>query len=86
MDLDRGTKIYAAVLGGILLLVGMAWLLTLDFRVGDIERMLHRDPKIAAYPYPFRALGIEGKTALISTPRTSSMPGAQTGPQPGGYR
>ena len=74
MSLDRGTKIYAAVLGGILLVGVASWLFTLDFRLGEIDDMLQQDPEIAAYPYPFKALEIRGTTAILSTPRSTSMP------------
>ncbi|MCU7916830.1 MAG: hypothetical protein KZQ95_00545 [Candidatus Thiodiazotropha sp. (ex Epidulcina cf. delphinae)] len=74
MNLDRGTKIYTAVLGGILLLGLLAWLLTLDSRVGEINAMLQQDQEISAYPYTFRALEIKGATAVISTPRSNNMP------------
>lgn len=74
MSLDRGTKIYAAILAGICLSLFIAWLLTLDFRIGEIDTLLQEDSQIAAYPYPFRALEINGKTAVISSPRSSTMP------------
>jgi hypothetical protein len=74
MSLDRGTKIYAAILAGICLSIFIAWLLTLDFRIGEIDTMLQQDPAIAAYPYPFRAFEIKGKTAVISSPRSNAMP------------
>ncbi|MCU7848050.1 MAG: hypothetical protein KZQ89_08565 [Candidatus Thiodiazotropha sp. (ex Lucinoma kastoroae)] len=74
MSLDGGTKIYAAVLGGILLLVLLGWLLTLDFRLGEIDALIQQDQQTAAYPYPFRALDIIGTTAIISSPRSNTMP------------
>ena len=74
MGLDRGTKIYAAILGAILLAWMIAWLLTLDGRLGEIDDMLGDDPELAAYPYQFRALEIENKTAVISTPRSTRLP------------
>ncbi|MEJ2424430.1 MAG: hypothetical protein P8101_08190 [Candidatus Thiodiazotropha sp.] len=70
MSLDRGTKIYAGVLGGILLLGLIAWLMSLDFRLGEIDEMLREDPQIAAYPYPFHVLQIAGTTAYVSTDQT----------------
>ena len=70
MPLDKGTKIYAAVLGGVVLLGLVAWLLTLDPRLGEIDRMLQADPEIAAYPYHFHVLEIQKTTAVVSTPRT----------------
>ncbi|MCG8486651.1 MAG: hypothetical protein AB2551_05210 [Candidatus Thiodiazotropha sp.] len=74
MSLDRGTKIYAGVLGSLVGLGLLAWLLTLDLRLGEIDEMLKQDQQIAAYPYTFRALEIKGTTAIISTPRTSAVP------------
>ncbi|MCU7811969.1 MAG: hypothetical protein KZQ77_12150 [Candidatus Thiodiazotropha sp. (ex Notomyrtea botanica)] len=74
MSLDRGTKIYAAVLGSILLLVLLIWLFSLDFRLGEIDGMLAQEPDIAAYPYTFQALAIQGRTVVMSTPRSTSMP------------
>jgi hypothetical protein len=77
MSLDRGTKIYAGILGGILLFGIVTWLLSLDLRLGEIDNMLQQDPVIATYPYKFHALEIQGTTAVISTPRSTSMPAVQ---------
>lgn len=74
MSLDRGTKIYAGVLGAILSIAVIMWLFSLDFRLGEIDDLLQQDPEIASYPYKFRALEIRGKTAVISSPRSTSMP------------
>ncbi len=74
MPLDRGTKIYAAILGGIGLIGLAAWLFTLDPRLGEIDRALQSDPEIAAYPYHFRVLEIQRTTAVVSTPRTPDVP------------
>jgi hypothetical protein len=74
MNLDRGTKIYASVLGSIVALGLLAWASTLDFRLGDIDEMLQKDKEISAYPYTFKALEIKGTTAIISTPRTRAVP------------
>lgn len=74
MSLDRGTKIYAGVLGAILLAGFLAWLLSLDSRLGEIEEMFKNDPELAAYPYQFQAQAIEGRTAVMSTPRSTSLP------------
>lgn len=77
MSLDRGTKIYAGILGAILLIGLTSWLLSLDSRLGEIDDMLQQDPEISAYPYKFRALEIHGKTAVVSSPRSTSMPAVQ---------
>ena len=74
MSLDRGTKIYAGVLVAILSIVVIIWLSGLDFRLGEIDDILQQDPEISSYPYKFRALEIQGKTAVISSPRSTSMP------------
>ncbi len=74
MSLDRGTKIYAGIIGSMLLIGVMFWLFTLDFRVGEIDELLQQDPDIAAYPYKFKALRINGKTAVMSSPRSNRMP------------
>ncbi|MCG7981611.1 MAG: hypothetical protein JAY90_02550 [Candidatus Thiodiazotropha lotti] len=74
MSLDRGTRIYAGILGSLVGVSLLAWLLTLDFRLGEIDEMLKQDKQIAAYPYTFKALEIKGTTAILSTPRTSAVP------------
>ncbi len=77
MSLDRGTKIYAGVLGSLFLIGFVTWLATLDLRLGEIDDMLQQDPEIADYPYKFRALEIQGTTAVISTPRSTKLPAVQ---------
>ncbi len=74
MSLDRGTKIYAGFLGGFTLLGFAIWLATLDLRLGEIDDLLQRDHEIASYPYRFHALEIHGTTAIISSPRSTSVP------------
>jgi hypothetical protein len=77
MSLDRGTKIYAGVLGSLFLIGFITWLATLDLRLGEIDDMLQQVPEIADYPYKFRALEIQGTTAVMSTPRSTSLPAVQ---------
>ncbi|MES9990730.1 MAG: hypothetical protein ABW098_02180 [Candidatus Thiodiazotropha sp.] len=74
MSLDRGTKIYAAVLAVIGLSLLLAWMLNLDFRIDEIDELISQDAQIAAYPYPFRAIEINGTTAVLSSPRSNAMP------------
>jgi hypothetical protein len=74
MSLDRGTKIYAGVLTAVILSGVIVWLFTLDFRLAEIDEMLQQDQEIAAYPYKFHALEIQGTTAVISTPRSTALP------------
>ncbi len=77
MSLDRGAKIYIGVLAGILLSGIVARMLTLDFRLGEINEMLLQDPEIAAYPYQFKALEIQDRTAVLSSPRSTTVPAIQ---------
>jgi hypothetical protein len=77
MSLDRGTKIYAYTLGSLVLAGVLIWLLNLDLRLGEIDDMLQQEKDISAYPYKFRALEIKGTTAILSTPRSTSMPAVQ---------
>jgi len=74
MSLDRGTKIYAGVLGGIILLGVALWVSSLDLRLGEIDDLLMQDPEVAGFPYRFHALEIQGTTAVISSPRSTSVP------------
>jgi hypothetical protein len=74
MSLDRGTKIYAGILGSFVVIGIIAWLMTLDFRLDEIDAMLQENKEISSYPYPFRTLQIIGTTAIMSTPRSNAVP------------
>ncbi|MES9830854.1 MAG: hypothetical protein ABW139_01295 [Candidatus Thiodiazotropha sp. DIVDIV] len=74
MSLDRGTKIYAGILGSLVAIGLLAWLSSLDFRLSEIDSMLDNDMEISSYPYHFKALEIRGSTAIMSTPRTNAVP------------
>lgn len=71
--LDRGTKIYAAVLGA-LVLVAVFAVLYESPKVSALNRMLAEDPELSGYAYPFRVLRIEGATAVMGTPRSAAVP------------
>jgi hypothetical protein len=71
--LDRGTKIYAAVLSALVL----ALVFAAEYqpsKVRELNRQLAADAQLASYPYPFRVLRIEGKTAVMASPRSADMP------------
>lgn len=55
-----------------LLILGLAftWLMVNSPRVGELNDMLAANTELAAYPYPFRVLTIEGETAVMSSPRS----------------
>jgi hypothetical protein len=71
--LDRGTKIYIGVLVGILLVILVAWLFSLDPRVWEINDELEQQPEIASYPFPFRVLEIENGVAVVASPRSPEV-------------
>lgn len=56
--LDRGTKIYAAVLVSVVLIFTAAVLYEPP-KLRDMNRMLAEDALLSAYPYPFRVLRID---------------------------
>jgi hypothetical protein len=72
--LDRGTKIYIGVLAAIALAVLVAWLLSIDPRVWEINDRLVQDPEISAYPsFPFRVLEISNGVAVVASPRSPQV-------------
>lgn len=71
--LDRGTKIYAAVLGVLALAVVFAVLYEPP-KVRELNRVLGEDPELSAYAYPFRVLRVEGATAVMGSPRSAAVP------------
>lgn len=72
--LDRGTKIYIGILAAIGLAVLVAWLLSLDTRVREINDRLAQEPEIADYPFRFRVLGIDNNVAVVASPRSVDVP------------
>lgn len=73
VPMDRFTRNYAIILGGILLLT-LAWLLYEDPQVSDLNEQLARDSEVAGYPYRFRVLELNNGVATLSTPRTAEFP------------
>jgi hypothetical protein len=71
--LDRGTKIYAGVLA-IVVLAGLFAVLYQPTKVRELNRLLATDAQLAAYPYAFRVLCIEGDTAVMGSPRSAEVP------------
>lgn len=71
--LDRGTRIYAAVLAAVVLAFTAAVLYEPP-RLRDLNRALAADAQVAAYPYPFRVRRIEGGTAVMGSPRSAELP------------
>ncbi|HFD79179.1 MAG TPA: hypothetical protein ENK05_02140 [Gammaproteobacteria bacterium] len=71
--LDRGSRIYLLVLAAIAAALVGLWLSGRDSRVEALNETLQRDSKIAAYPFPFRVLRIEGRTAVVNSPRSPQV-------------
>jgi len=75
-ELDRGTKIYAAVLAVIVL--GLVFLALYEPpRVSELNHRLQTDEQVGGFPYAFRVLRIDNGIAVMSTPRSSAVPVAQ---------
>ena len=72
--LDRGTKIYIAVLVGIALAILIAWLLGSDTRAWEINDRLEEDPELSTYPFPFRVIEISNGVAVVASPRSVDVP------------
>ena len=68
--MSKGMKIYAVVVALIIAALLANWL-WVPGDVRAINRQLAADEYLAAYPYPFRVLRIEGQTAVVSTPRSA---------------
>lgn len=71
--LDDFTRKYVYVLIGLALAGVVWWVSTLDFRAGEINKMLEADARLAAYPYPFRVIALENGVAQMSSPRSAQM-------------
>jgi len=74
--LDRGTKIYAAVLGALVL--GLVFLTLYEPpQVSRLNDRLEADEQVGNFPYAFRVLRIGNGVAVMSTPRSSAVPVAR---------
>lgn len=52
----------------------IAWVLSLNPRVWEINDHLEQDAKIAAYPFPFRVLELDNGVAVVASPRSTQVP------------
>jgi hypothetical protein len=75
-ELDRGTKIYAAVLLTVVLVL-IAVALYEPPIVSDLNDRLEADEQVGNFPYTFRVLRVSNGVAVMSTPRSSAVPVAQ---------
>lgn len=75
-ELDRGTKIYAAVLLTVVLTL-IAVALYEPPIVSDLNDRLAADGQVGSFSYPFRVQRVSNGVAIMSTPRSSAVPVAQ---------
>lgn len=74
--LDKGTRIYAAILGAIVL--GLIFLALYEPPiVSDLNDRLEADEHVGNFPYAFRVMRVDNGVAVMSTPRSSAVPVAQ---------
>jgi len=71
--MDRFTRNYLIGLGVVALLGAAWWLTTLDFRAGELNRMLDDDPVVAGYLYQFRVRSVQNGVAEMLTPRSAEV-------------
>lgn len=76
--LDKFTRTYLYILAGLVLAGLLWWLSSLDFRVGEINKLLEADPVLAAYPYPFHVLSLDNGVAEVSSPRSAALSAIQS--------
>lgn len=73
--MDRFTRIYSIVLGGIALVLLVFWMQSIwQPKVWTLNDVLENDSTITDYPYQFRVVAFKDGTATISTPRTFDVP------------
>ncbi len=67
------TLIAALVVLAVAVGLFLIWKSQHDPRIDALERMLADDLEVSDYAYRFRVFGIEGNTAVMSTPRSPEM-------------
>jgi len=70
--MDKFTRIYLSVLGGIALIVLVA-ILYESPKVGVLNERLENQIELADYPYRFRVLEFDDGVATLSTPRAPNF-------------
>ena len=73
MQLDSFTRRYLIGLGLIAGIALVAWLLSLDSRVRDLNALLEDDALVGSYPYQFDVLKLENGVARMHTPRSAEL-------------
>ncbi|RLA02668.1 MAG: glutamate-ammonia-ligase adenylyltransferase [Gammaproteobacteria bacterium] len=74
--MDRGTKIYAVILGIFTLSLAITFLYESP-KVAELNKQLASIEDINKFPYHFKVLRIENGIAIMSTPRSTEIPVTQ---------
>ncbi len=73
--MDRFTRNYTILLGGILLIALVFWGKSAwQPKVWELDDVLISDTILASYPYKFRVRAFKDGVAIISTPRSFDIP------------
>jgi hypothetical protein len=72
--LDPFTRRYLLLLLGVAAGLLIWWLASFDSRVGELNRLLRSDNRLAEYPYRFQVLSLNDGVAEISSPRSAQVP------------
>ena len=71
--MDRGTKIYAIILGTLTLALAISFLYESP-KVSELNDRLESITIINEFPYHFKVLRINNGTAILSSPRSTDVP------------
>ncbi len=71
--MDRGTKIYAAILGTFIVVMTFVFLYESP-KVSELNDRLESIKSINEFPYRFKVLRINNGTAIMSSPRSTDVP------------
>lgn len=71
--MDRGTKIYAIILGILTLVLAIVFLYESP-KVSELNDRLEAITVIDEFPYHFKVLRINNGTAIMSSPRSTDVP------------
>ncbi|EGV51736.1 hypothetical protein [Candidatus Endoriftia persephone] len=71
--MDRGTRNYVVFL--VLLVLGLALLFGYESpKVSELNQRLAADPELNSFSYRFRVVRLDGRKAVMSTPRSTEVP------------
>ena len=71
--MDRFTRNYSIALG-IVILALIALFMYEDPQLAELNELLVKDTRLTTYPYRFRVLRLENRTATMTTPRSADFP------------